>query len=255
MQYDDVVEPGRLQNATRRERLQSRSSRHCSPLKSASTCKIPPRNSDHPQYHNWKACVSCDNSGATTPSRSSGASEKQQDFSCYGELKSNGCWGCGRRFNRLHDFARHLKTPTGRKCIQPLYDEERQMRQHAWTESSTIQPSDDSEVSPSLPWPGSFSSASIADECIPSQAQLQQLPFDFLFTPFHDHHHPEGCPPSQMEINVSGMCASLSPSDTNSSMRTLGATVPGISYMAWWHSYMGSLSSLERAGESASDAY
>ncbi|KAG6173613.1 hypothetical protein E4U51_004851 [Claviceps purpurea] len=246
MQYDDAMEPGHPQNATRRKRLQSRGSRHCSPLRSASTCKIPP--------HTCDPRVSCDNYGAPTP-RSSGASEKKQDFLCYGELKSNGCWGCGRRFNRLHDFARHLKTPTGRKCIQPLYDEERQMRKHALTESPTSQLSDDFEVSPSIPWPWVFSSASIADECVPSQAQLQQLPFDFSFTPFHDHHHPEGCPPSQMEVNASGMCASLSPSDTNSSMRTLGAAVPGISYMAWWHSYMGSLSSLERASEFASDAY
>ncbi|KAG5972746.1 hypothetical protein E4U56_005772 [Claviceps arundinis] len=252
MQYDDVIEPGHPQNATRRKRLQSRGSRHCSPLKSASTFKILPHSN---------SCASWDNYGATTPSRNSGAgaSEKQQDFLCYGELKSNGCWGCGRRFIRLHDFARHLKTPTGRKCIQPLYDEERQMRQHTLTESPTSQLSDDSGVSPSIPWPGSFSSASIADECVTSQAQLQQLPFDFSFTPFHDHQHPdlEGCPSSQMEVNanVSGMCASLSPSDTNSSMNTLGATVPGISYMAWWHSYMGSLSSLERASEFAPDAY
>lgn len=46
-------------------------------------------------------------------------------FVCEGSLKAGGGrWGCGRRFTRRNNLARHLKTEAGRSCIKPLLDEE-----------------------------------------------------------------------------------------------------------------------------------
>ncbi|KAG5927135.1 hypothetical protein E4U42_002546 [Claviceps africana] len=180
-------------------------------------------------------------------------SEKQQDFLCYGQLKLGGRWGCGRRFDWLDDFARHLKTSTGRKCIQPLYDEERQMGAR-WIGSPNSSQSDDSEYS-------SFSSFAALSETstaahfpehgVLMPSQLQQFPFDFSCVPLYRDYESRGSSQLQVDMNVDSTCASLGSVDAEPIMT--GATVPGISYMAWWQSYMGSTSALNRFGEFASD--
>ncbi|KAG5999344.1 hypothetical protein E4U43_002115 [Claviceps pusilla] len=193
--------------------------------------------------------ASCDAPGSRLcPTRSCFTSDEQQDFLCSGELKSGGRWGCGRRFNWLHDFARHLKTPTGRKCIQPLYDEERQTRARCWTGSPISQQSDESDYSSFSAWPETFMPAQFPESHVPLQTQLQQFPFDFSFpATYYSDYDPDGSSQLQIETNLEDISASLSPVDAEPI--TLGATVPGISYMAWWQSYMGSISALSRVGD------
>ncbi|KAG5952538.1 hypothetical protein E4U53_000613 [Claviceps sorghi] len=186
------------------------------------------------------------------PTATSSAPEKQQDFLCYGQLKLGGRWGCGRRFDRLHDFARHLKTPTGRKCIQPLYDDERQMRARK-TGSPTSPQSDDSDASSFFSFavsPEISTAAHFPGHGVFLQSQLQLFPCDFSCAAFYGDYESGGSAQLQAEMNVDNICASMSPVDTEPIM--MGATVPGISYMAWWHSYLGSISSFNRFGEFAS---
>ncbi|KAG5984536.1 hypothetical protein E4U55_004319 [Claviceps digitariae] len=242
-QYDDVMAPCKRANATTRKRPSIR----CSPL-GASACPSCCMTQHNTTY------ASCDDQGPGTitsvsPTGSCSAFEKkQEDFLCCGELKSGGRWGCGRRFDWLHDFARHLKTPTGRKCIQPLYDEERLMGARCWTGSPISQQSDDSQYSSFSALPETFMTAHFPDKYIPLQTQFQQFPLDFSFAAScHGDYDSKSSSQLQMEMTVEDMCASLGPVDTKPAVT--GATVPGISYMAWWQSYIGSISSWNRVEE------
>ncbi|KAL8789346.1 MAG: hypothetical protein Q9195_006873 [Heterodermia aff. obscurata] len=53
----------------------------------------------------------------------------EKNFVCGGKLLSGGSWGCGRRFSWSDYLAEHLKSGFGRKCIQPLREEEAAQRQ------------------------------------------------------------------------------------------------------------------------------
>ncbi|KAG6040920.1 hypothetical protein E4U41_006641 [Claviceps citrina] len=215
MQCDNLaIEPfNHQQDATRRKRPCSRTTRRCRQQRRQGSC----------------------------------TSETQQEFLCRGDLKSGGRWGCGRRFYWLHEFANHLRTPTGRKCIQPLYDEERQMREQWTTVSPTSQQSDDSAISTFSEMPDSCAGDYVNEG---SPEQLPQFAFDFSFASLCGAYDSEGSPQLQMDMNIDDMCAGLSTLDTEPTM--LGATVPGMSYMAWWQSYMASTSSLNIMGNFAS---
>ncbi|OQE26793.1 hypothetical protein PENSTE_c005G09673 [Penicillium steckii] len=41
-----------------------------------------------------------------------------------GPLKNGDRWGCGRRFGRKSNLMRHFRSKTGRKCIEPLLEEQ-----------------------------------------------------------------------------------------------------------------------------------
>lgn len=43
---------------------------------------------------------------------------------CGGELTSGARWGCGRKFDRQRNLARHFTSTKGRSCIRPLLEEE-----------------------------------------------------------------------------------------------------------------------------------
>lgn len=49
--------------------------------------------------------------------------ESEVKFRCLGELNTGAPWGCGRTYQREQDFARHLRSDAGKKCIQPLRDQ------------------------------------------------------------------------------------------------------------------------------------
>lgn len=47
----------------------------------------------------------------------------EAEFRCQGDLNTGEQWGCGRTYKREQDFARHLRSDVGKKCIQPLLDQ------------------------------------------------------------------------------------------------------------------------------------
>ncbi|KAL9628050.1 MAG: hypothetical protein Q9164_007409, partial [Protoblastenia rupestris] len=50
----------------------------------------------------------------------------EKRFVCKGKLKSRSGeeWGCGRRFERADALGFHFRSEAGRRCIQPVVDEE-----------------------------------------------------------------------------------------------------------------------------------
>ncbi|GAB0136765.1 hypothetical protein EsDP_00005056 [Epichloe bromicola] len=194
--------------------------------------------------------VSCQGDAAASPTQSyptptpTPMPADHEDFACHGELMSGGRWGCGRRFNSLHKFARHLRTPTGRRCIQPLYDEERNMKQQ-WIPPQTQQHTPADSVSPEA-----YMVDDPTIEAMHSQTQSQPYPIDFSFTSFAGHYDSEGSPHMHMDMEADEIYATLQLLDDDQATR--GVTVPGTSYMAWWQSYMGSISTSNHLGGLAS---
>lgn len=43
---------------------------------------------------------------------------------CVGSLKNGETWGCRRKFARADKLKQHHQSDTGRRCMQPLYDEQ-----------------------------------------------------------------------------------------------------------------------------------
>lgn len=239
MQNDNVTQLCYDRPARRKRRSWTPCSRHCKPRSEAVT----------------GVSVSCHGDAAASPTQSyptptpapAPAPEDQKDFACYGKLMSGGRWGCGRRFNSLHKFARHLRTPTGRRCIQPLYDEERDMKQQ-WIPPPTQQqhrPADSAS-------PEAYMVDESMIEAMHSQTQSQPFPIDWSFTSFAGHHDSEGSPHMDMDMDMEAdeIYATLQLLDDHQGTR--GVTLPGISYMAWWQSYMGSISTSNHVGGLAS---
>ncbi|KAG6005305.1 hypothetical protein E4U21_000280 [Claviceps maximensis] len=244
-------------------------------IRCSSCCSTNPNRSNNNQHNETSSCAPRTSRhhghgpGQVTrasPPRSFLASEKRQQqpsFLCSGELLSGGRWGCGRGFDWLHDFARHLKTPAGRKCIQPLYDEERQMRGRCWTATaargsptSQLSDTDDSEYSSFSALPETFTAAlcppEVYNNTLPLQTQLlQSFPFDLSFVSSrYGEYDSKGSSQAQMELNVEDVvCVDLMSAVDTEPGTTGAATVPGPSYMMWWQSYMGSVSSWDRVGE------
>ncbi|KAK4459039.1 hypothetical protein QBC42DRAFT_289947 [Cladorrhinum samala] len=66
--------------------------------------------------------------------RHEGLHSGEKKFVCKGDLKTNGQWGCGRRFARADALGRHFRSEAGRVCIKPLLDEEINERTRQWNE-------------------------------------------------------------------------------------------------------------------------
>ncbi|KAK4227436.1 hypothetical protein QBC38DRAFT_192939 [Podospora fimiseda] len=66
--------------------------------------------------------------------RHEGLHSGEKKFVCKGDLKTNGQWGCGRRFARADALGRHFRSEAGRICIKPLLDEEINERARQWNE-------------------------------------------------------------------------------------------------------------------------
>ena len=56
-------------------------------------------------------------------------SEEKKKFVCGGKLQTGGSWGCGKRFIRADELSIHFVYDIGKKCRQPLLDEEAAERQ------------------------------------------------------------------------------------------------------------------------------
>lgn len=49
----------------------------------------------------------------------------EKTFRCRGSLETGSRWGCGRGFSTAADFARHLSSARGRRCVRPLAAQQR----------------------------------------------------------------------------------------------------------------------------------
>lgn len=48
----------------------------------------------------------------------------ERNFVCHGVLQSGGEWGCGKSFSMAKTLLRHYRSEKGRRCVQPLRDQE-----------------------------------------------------------------------------------------------------------------------------------
>lgn len=71
------------------------------------------------------ACTTCDKAfdRQADLQRHENTHVPSQKYTCGGKSQSGDTWGCGKEFARSDGLSRHLKTESGRKCIQPLLDE------------------------------------------------------------------------------------------------------------------------------------
>lgn len=163
--------------------------------------------------------------------------QSQSEFRCSGSLRAGGHWGCGRRFPHVEAFARHLKTESGRKCIQPLHVEEQQ--QPYRMADPLIQDNPNSSfLYPSLRANEALSGYSLETESSlliqePSQpfnrALVAELEPTFGLSPL-----------TEPDCRSFGPCSLATRTTGNETDRTN----PGASYTSWWKSYMSAVSTM-----------
>ncbi|KAK2592977.1 DNA-binding transcription factor [Conoideocrella luteorostrata] len=166
--------------------------------------------------------------------------KRHGDFVCSGKLESGRSWGCGKRFTRVDDFAHHVRSSTGRKCIQGLYDEEL-AKKSLWLDPSIRQSSADSMFLEDDISMKPVAGTGTGDPQVPL---IQTSSLSSLFPQF-DNFESVHSSPTEADVLSSDFFMDLLGAGSMQYDEDVHMAVPGASYASWWQSYRSAMSATE----------
>jgi hypothetical protein len=120
--FDDTEFPNPPKRQTSDKPSNSEARFHCDQCPKTFTRRHNLKN--HSRIHTGQRPYECAVCGADFPRKFERDRHEQghqnKEYICQGDLKDGSTWGCKASFSRADILANHLKSRTGRKCIQPL---------------------------------------------------------------------------------------------------------------------------------------